>query len=227
MQPFLKLSRAIDAMNTLIGKLTMWLVLAAVLISATNAIVRKAFNIGSNAFLEVQWYLFAAVFMLGAGYAFLRNVHVRIDPFASRDGKATDVPAAELADFLEETDFDGPLIGAAAKGIVVTYAGPRVVHVRGTAIPVHAVNVRWPNGRTATVHLDARSYLEVLRMQRRPVMGRDASMSITSGDYRVVQGIQVPYVMEIMVEGSPAPVRLQIDKVEFNVAIDRGRFRRP
>ena len=137
------------------------------------------------------------------------------------------MPAAELADFLEETDFDGPLIGAAAKGIVVTYAGPRVVQVRGTAIPVHAVNVRWPNGRTATVHLDARSYLEVLRMQRRPVMGRDASMSITSGDYRVVQGIQVPYVMEIMVEGSPAPVRLQIDKVEFNVAIDRGRFRRP
>jgi TRAP-type mannitol/chloroaromatic compound transport system permease small subunit len=57
----------------------MWLVLAAVLISAGNAIMRKAFNIGSNAYLEIQWYLFAAVFMLGAGYAFLRNAHVRID----------------------------------------------------------------------------------------------------------------------------------------------------
>ncbi|MBK7594087.1 MAG: acyltransferase family protein [Gemmatimonadetes bacterium] len=112
----------------------------------------------------------------------------RVDPFASRDGKATDVPAAELADFLEETDFDGPLIGAAAKHVVLEYAGPKVVQVRGTATPVHAVNVRWPNGRTATVHLDARSYLEVLRTQRRPVMGRDASMSITSSDYRVVQG---------------------------------------
>lgn len=151
----------------------------------------------------------------------------RIDPFASRDGKAVDVPAAELADFLEETDFDGPLIGAAAKGIVLEYAGPKVVQVRGIATPVHAVSVRWPSGRTATVHLDARSYLEVLRTQRRPVMGRDASMSITSSDYRVVQGVQVPYLMEIAVEGAPAPVRLQIDKVEFNVIIDRGRFRRP
>ena len=77
------------------------------------------------------------------------------------------------------------------------------------------------------MHLDAKTYLEVLRTQRRPVMGRDASMSITSGDYRVAQGIQVPYLMEILVEGSPAPVRLQIDKVEFNVVTDRARFRRP
>ena len=151
----------------------------------------------------------------------------RIDPFASRDGKPADVPAAELDDFLEETDFDGPLIGAIVKRVTIEYAGPKVVQVRGTATPVHAVNVRWPNGRTATVHLDAKTYLEVLRTQRRPVMGRDASMSITSGDYRVVQGIQVPYLMEILVEGSPAPVRLQIEKVEFNVVTDRARFRRP
>ena len=62
----------------------MWLVLAAVLISAGNAIMRKAFDIGSNAYLEIQWYLFAAVFMLGAGYVFLRNAHVRIDFISSR-----------------------------------------------------------------------------------------------------------------------------------------------
>ena len=66
-----------------------WLVLAAVLISAGNAIVRKAFSIGSNAYLEVQWYLFAAVFMLGAGYAFLRNAHVRIDFISSKLSKRT------------------------------------------------------------------------------------------------------------------------------------------
>jgi TRAP-type C4-dicarboxylate transport system permease small subunit len=58
-------------------------VLAAVLISAGNAIVRKAFNIGSNAFLEIQWYLFAAVFMLGVGYVMLKNAHVRIDFISS------------------------------------------------------------------------------------------------------------------------------------------------
>jgi len=89
MSALLGLSRAIDAFNELIGKLIRWLVLATVLISAVNAIVRKAFNIGSNAYLEVQWYLFAAVFMLGAGYAFLRNAHVRIDFISSKLSKRT------------------------------------------------------------------------------------------------------------------------------------------
>ena len=89
MQLLLKLSRLIDAMNTWIGKLTMWLVLAAVLISAGNAIIRKAFNIGSNAFLEIQWYLFAGVFMLGVGYVMLKNAHVRIDFVSSKLSKRT------------------------------------------------------------------------------------------------------------------------------------------
>ena len=89
MQLFMKLSRWIDLVNTAIGKLTMWLVLAAVLISATNAIVRKAFNISSNAFLEIQWYLFAAVFMLGVGYVMLKNAHVRIDFISNKLSKRT------------------------------------------------------------------------------------------------------------------------------------------
>ena len=84
MQLLLKLSRLIDAINLWIGKLTMWLVLAAVRISAGNAIIRKAFNIRSNAWLEIQWYLFAAVFMLGVGYVMLKNAHVRIDFISSR-----------------------------------------------------------------------------------------------------------------------------------------------
>jgi TRAP-type mannitol/chloroaromatic compound transport system permease small subunit len=85
----LRLSRWIDTANQWLGKLVMWLVLAAVLISAGNAIVRKAFNIGSNAFLEIQWYLFAAVFMLGVGYVMLKNGHVRIDFVSSRLSKRT------------------------------------------------------------------------------------------------------------------------------------------
>jgi TRAP-type mannitol/chloroaromatic compound transport system permease small subunit len=75
----LKLSAGVDALSTLIGKFIRWLILASVLISAGNAIIRKIFNISSNAFLEIQWYLFAGVFLLGAGFAFMRNVHVRID----------------------------------------------------------------------------------------------------------------------------------------------------
>lgn len=80
----LKISQVIDAINLRIGSFLKWLILAAVLISGGNAILRKAFNIGSNAYLELQWYLFAAVFMLGAGYAFLVNAHVRIDFISSR-----------------------------------------------------------------------------------------------------------------------------------------------
>lgn len=89
MNPLLSLSRLIDAANERIGRLTMWLVLASVLISAINAIVRKAFNIGSNAFLEIQWYLFAGVFMLGVGHVMLKNAHVRIDFISSRLSKRT------------------------------------------------------------------------------------------------------------------------------------------
>lgn len=89
MNLLLTLSRGIDTLNERLGRMTMWLVLASVLISALNAIVRKAFNIGSNAFLEIQWYLFAGVFMLGVGYVMLKNAHVRIDFISSRLGKRT------------------------------------------------------------------------------------------------------------------------------------------
>jgi TRAP-type mannitol/chloroaromatic compound transport system permease small subunit len=85
----LKLSATVDSFSNLIGKLIRWLVLGSVLISAGNAIIRKAFNISSNGFLEIQWYLFAGVFLLGSGFAFMRNVHVRIDFISSKLSKRT------------------------------------------------------------------------------------------------------------------------------------------
>jgi len=85
----LKLSASVDAFSNLIGKFIRWLVLASVLISAGNAIIRKAFNISSNGFLEIQWYLFAGVFLLGSGFAFMRNVHVRIDFISGKLSKRT------------------------------------------------------------------------------------------------------------------------------------------
>jgi len=84
MTALLALSGVIDRINTWIGKLAMWLILATTLISAGNAIVRKAFDNSSNALLEIQWYLFAAVFLLASGYALLQNSHVRIDFISSR-----------------------------------------------------------------------------------------------------------------------------------------------
>ncbi|BAI71922.1 tripartite ATP-independent periplasmic transporter [Azospirillum sp. B510] len=83
----LKVSALIDAVNEGIGKLAYWLVLVAVVVSSVNAVIRYAFNISSNAWLELQWYLFAAVFLLCAGYTFLRNEHIRIDIILGRFSK--------------------------------------------------------------------------------------------------------------------------------------------
>jgi TRAP-type mannitol/chloroaromatic compound transport system permease small subunit len=80
----LRLSRAIDALNERVGHLVYWLVLAAVVVSAGNATMRYLFDTSSNAWLELQWYLFSAVFLLAAGYTLLHNEHVRIDVVAGR-----------------------------------------------------------------------------------------------------------------------------------------------
>ena len=88
---FLSLSRRIDQFSEWIGRWVAWLVLAAVLISAGNAISRKAFNLSSNAYLEIQWYLFAAVFMLASGYTLLRQEHVKIDVISGRFSKRTQI----------------------------------------------------------------------------------------------------------------------------------------
>ena len=87
MSSLLSLSRLIDRCTDHLGRWLYWLILIAVLISASNAAVRKTFNVSSNAFLEIQWYLFSAIFLLAAGYTLLRNEHVRIDVVTGRLSK--------------------------------------------------------------------------------------------------------------------------------------------
>jgi len=89
MQGLLRVSHAIDALSTRVGHAVKWLIFAAVIVSAGNAIVRKAFNMSSNAWLELQWYLFGAVFMLAAAYTLLKNEHIRIDVVTSGFSKRT------------------------------------------------------------------------------------------------------------------------------------------
>ena len=79
MHALIMLSRAIDFVNARLGRVANWMILIACLISAANAMIRYAFDISSNAWLEVQWYLFAGVVMLGASYTLQRNEHVRVD----------------------------------------------------------------------------------------------------------------------------------------------------
>jgi len=87
MRPLLALSRAIDAVNGLIGRSVSWLVLVVVLVSTGNALSRKFLHSSSNAWLELQWYLFGAMFLLASGYALTRNDHVRVDILAQKLSK--------------------------------------------------------------------------------------------------------------------------------------------
>jgi TRAP-type mannitol/chloroaromatic compound transport system permease small subunit len=84
MRVLLAFARLIDYVNERVGRAVAWLVLVAVLVSAANALMRYAFNMSSNAWLEIQWYLFSAIFLLAAGWALKRNAHVRIDVIATR-----------------------------------------------------------------------------------------------------------------------------------------------
>ncbi len=89
MPHLLRISRAIDVLNDRVGRTVYWLVLVAVLVSAGNAISRYSLNLSSNAWLEIQWYLFSAVFLLCAGYTLHRNEHIRIDIIAGHLSRRT------------------------------------------------------------------------------------------------------------------------------------------
>jgi TRAP-type mannitol/chloroaromatic compound transport system permease small subunit len=89
MQALLAISRGIDRVTAFFGKSVMWLILVAILVSAGNAIVRKAFNWSSNSLLELQWYLFGAAFMGAAAYTLQQNEHIRIDIFYGTRSRRT------------------------------------------------------------------------------------------------------------------------------------------
>jgi TRAP-type mannitol/chloroaromatic compound transport system permease small subunit len=133
----LQLSRWIDALTERVGRYVAWLVLAAVLISAVNAIVRKVFNSSSNGFLEIQWYLFAAIFMLSAGYTLLRQEHVKIDVVIGRFSKRTQI-AVEVFGILV---FLMPLVF-----IVIDLAMPVVLraYASGEMSSNAGGLIRWP-----------------------------------------------------------------------------------
>ena len=91
MRFLLLLSRWIDSLNSRVGRAVTWLTLVVVLVSATNAVIRKLLHISSNAWLELQWYLFGAIFLLAAGYTFLKNEHVRVDVVSQMLSRRTQI----------------------------------------------------------------------------------------------------------------------------------------
>lgn len=144
MKPLLALSRTIDAINERIGQWVYWLVLVTVLISAANATVRKLFNYSSNSFLEIQWYLFSAIFLFCAGYTLKHNEHVRIDiitsRFSARVRAAIDIfgtlfflmPLAVLILYLSWPVF----VEAYTRGEVSTNAGGLIIWPARLLIPI-------------------------------------------------------------------------------------------
>lgn len=137
MQFLLRLSRGMDALSDRLGSLLIWALFSTVIISAVNAIVRKAFSIGSNAWLELQWYLFAAVFLLGAGYTFLHNAHVRIDFISHRLSART----RNLVDIFGIVAFLTPLAW-----LLLTLSWPLFVNawVSGEMSQNAGGLIRWP-----------------------------------------------------------------------------------
>ncbi|MFL6660873.1 MAG: TRAP transporter small permease subunit [Rhizobacter sp.] len=137
MSSLLSLSRWIDKLNEFVGRWVAWLVLAAVLISAINASVRKAFGTSSNSLLEIQWYLFAAVFLLAAGYTLLRQDHVKIDVILSRFSKRTQIKI----DIFGIVCFLLPFVYA-----MITLVWPLVVkaYVTGEMSQNAGGLIRWP-----------------------------------------------------------------------------------
>jgi TRAP-type mannitol/chloroaromatic compound transport system permease small subunit len=133
----LRLSKLIDALTERIGQAVSWLILAAVLISAGNAVMRKAFSISSNAYLEIQWYLFAAVFLLAAGYTLLRNEHVRIDVVLGHFSKRTQIIVETVCTVLFLFPFCWRMI---------TLVWPLVVkaYFDGEVSPNAGGLIRWP-----------------------------------------------------------------------------------
>lgn len=137
MPTLLSLSRLIDRLSELIGRWVAWLILAAVLISTANAIVRKAFDISSNSFLEIQWYLFSGAFLLGAGYTLMRQEHVKIDVISSHLSKRRQI----WVDIIGICVFLFPFVIA-----VITFATPLVIRAyeSGEMSSNTGGLIRWP-----------------------------------------------------------------------------------
>lgn len=144
MRAVLGLCSAIDALNTQVARAVKWLILISILIAAANAVVRKLFSISSNAYLEAQWYLFSAVFLLGAGYTLLRGEHVKIDILAGRFSRRTQAvieilgAAFFLLPFCTITFYLslGPVVARIASGEVSQNEGGLLLWPAWILIPV-------------------------------------------------------------------------------------------
>lgn len=143
----------------------------------------------------------------------------KTDPFIPGGGKPMTVSASERADLLEESVFD-PLLSDA--GLPVAYLRAETL----PSGPAHVLKVVTRNGVETQLYLDAKTFLEVKRVQKKPVNGRLVDIETTFSDVRWIQGTPIPHHMVIRIPGLPAPIGIRIDQVELNGAVDPRRFKR-
>ena len=177
-------SRAIDGLSVAVGKTVMWFVLAAVLVSTYNAIQRYVFSVSSNAWLEIQWYLYGAVFLLGAAYTLQRNEHIRIDVVASMLSARTRSWIDLMGHVLFLTPFCILMVHLSVPWVIFAYERNEVSSNAGGLI-------RWPAkalliGGFALLFLQAMSEIikrvAVLRgVIEDPNIGHDAATAIVEG----------------------------------------------
>jgi hypothetical protein len=147
----------------------------------------------------------------------------KTDPFIPGGMTPAAMPADEARALVEEADFDGALVNPAAKGNRIAYVGA----AEAAGKPAHALRVTLANGNEAVVYLDAATFLELRRVQTRPIMGKPMELEIVSSDYRLVEGVRMPHRIEIGAPGAKQRMAIVIDAVELNVAVDVQKFRRP
>jgi hypothetical protein len=147
----------------------------------------------------------------------------KVDPFVAGSAAPQDLKGDELEDLLEQMDFDGDLVDAAAKGHAVRVEGVD----RLPSGPAYHLDLRLASGRRSTVWLDAGTFLEVKRVQTRPQGGQPLTVELRSEDYREVEGVKVPFRVTITPQGAERGLLFRTLAVEVNPPLAETRFARP
>ncbi|MES2037723.1 MAG: hypothetical protein V4495_07795 [Pseudomonadota bacterium] len=146
----------------------------------------------------------------------------KIDPFLPSGKRAVDLSAEELPAMLEESYFDGILVAAQKQGFPLKYIG--IENLDGRR--VHVLKVSIPATGESTIYLDAGSFLEIKRLQKRQIMGRMTELEVYTSDYRLQDGLMMAHRFEIGTRGSTQRMSIVVDAVENNPAIAASRFQR-
>jgi outer membrane lipoprotein-sorting protein len=128
-----------------------------------------------------------------------------------------------LSDMREQADFDGPFIDSAKKGNKIDLLGKEDVNGK----PAYKLKLTTKAGSETTVYVDAATFLEVRMESKRKIQGQDVDSETTLGNYQTVEGLTIPFSVEIKPKGMPASQTITVDKVEINPALEDAAFKMP